>query len=76
MYSQGQTVYVSWHDGWRQGTVSAVRENDRSVKPGCVKVHLFGQGVYQIPLAAIRSDLAFVGNDEEAARAAMLGRSS
>ena len=68
----GMTVYVFWHDGVRQATVSGIREHDRSVRPGCLRVYLPGPalGRYDIPFERVRSDFSLATADWPAWRAA------
>ena len=60
----GNTAYVLWHDGIRVGTVTAVREHDYSVPPGCVRVNLPGPalGRYNLPTDRVYSDLALAAS--------------
>jgi len=48
MWFIGERVLVRWHDSIRVGRVSAVRENDHSVPPDCVKVRIAGIGTYTV----------------------------
>jgi len=61
-WTEGMTVYVRWHDGLRQCTLSRLRDaddgsQDLSVPPGLVRVRMPGDGAHDVPWALVSSSL-------------------
>lgn len=61
-WTEGMTVYVRWHDGPRQCTLSRLRDaddgtQDLSVPPGMARVRMPDLGTHDVPWALVSSSL-------------------